>query len=122
MENEIICISSSDEELISLYQGADALVFCSFSEGLGFPILEAMSLGIPVITSNLSSMKEIAQGAAELVNPHSVESIMHGILNVVDDDVYRDSLIQKGFERIKQFSWKNCAEKTLNLYFKVLDK
>src|SRR5690606_29137003 len=75
IRDRVIILELDDIHLRALYKGAAALVFCSLSEGFGLPILEAMSMGVPVITSNISSMKEIAEGYALLVNPESIEDI-----------------------------------------------
>ncbi len=119
-EDQIIILSANDSELLALYKGADVFVYCSLSEGLGFPVLEAMSHGTPVVTSNLSSLKEIAEGAAVLVNPYSSDEIAVGIYSVLQSQPERDKLVARGFERARQFTWENCARNTLRLYRKEL--
>lgn len=105
-----------DNALAALYSGAIALVFPSLFEGFGLPILEAFACGCPVITSNTSSMPEVAGDAALLVNPESTEEIKEGMVRIIKDDKFRDILIQKGHSRIKNFSWEKTARETLNVF------
>lgn len=106
----------SDDMLPPLYSGADALVWVSLWEGFGLPVLEAMSCGVPVITSNVSSMPEIADGAAALVDPEDVESIAQTIKTILTDQMRRDEMIKAGYERAKMFTWEKTAERTLAVY------
>jgi glycosyltransferase involved in cell wall biosynthesis len=94
----------TEEEIREEYRRADLVAFCSTYEGFGLPIIEAQSMRKPVVTSNVSPMKETSGGAACLVDPHDPESIRRGIAKVVDDAVYRESLITAGLENIKRFS------------------
>ena len=82
-----------------------------YFEGFGIPIIEAMSCGTPVITSNVTSMPEVAGNAALLVNPFSVESIKNGMLKIAKDNNLRNELIKKGFVQQEKFSWDKTAEK-----------
>jgi len=100
----------SQEDLPSLYSGAQVFVYPSLYEGFGLPILEAMASGCPVVTSNVSSMPEVAGEAAVLVDPENVEDIARGTKEAIDR---RDKLIKKGFERVKEFSWEKTARETL---------
>lgn len=111
----------TDEELITLYQNATSLVFPSFREGFGFPILEAMACGIPVITSNTSSMAEIAGGAAFLIDPYSPEDIARAVFAVSKDKDIRDRLVNSGLRRSNDFIWERTAHETLELYKSVLN-
>jgi glycosyltransferase involved in cell wall biosynthesis len=104
------------DELSSIYSNALCLLYPSIHEGFGLPILEAMSMGIPVITSNLSSMQEIAQEAAIQVDPFDVHSIVSAMDSVLTNNELRASLVSKGFKRLKQFSWKRCCSETLNVF------
>ena len=88
-------------------------------EGFGLPILEAMACGTLVVTSNVSSMPEIAGEAAVLVKPASVESIRNGIVKALDKN---DELVEKGLERAKEFSWEKCAKETAQVYKELGDK
>ncbi len=93
-----------------LYEEADLFVFPSFYEGFGMPVLEAMSYGVPVICSNMSSLPEISGDSALIVDPYSVENMAEALEKMSGDDKYRESMINKGFENIKRFSWKKCAK------------
>src|SRR3989344_7955901 len=101
-----------DEKLSALYSGAEALLFPSLFEGFGLPILEAQACGCPVITSNLSSMPEVAGKGAILVDPYSVDDIVKGMerLRITD---YKQKLTKAGFKNIKRFSWEKAARETL---------
>ena len=108
-----------EEEIISLMNAADALLFASYYEGFGLPILEAQSCGTPVITSNNSSTKEVAGNAALLVNPEKVEEIAKAI-NDVSNQKLRKDLIEKGFNNLDNFSWEKTAKQTVEIYNEVL--
>ena len=101
------------EELPALYSGAKALVYPSLYEGFGLPILEAFACKVPVITSNLGSLKEIAQDAAVLVNPGNTDSIVDGIEKTLK---YSETLVKKGVKRVKFFNWERTARETLKIY------
>ncbi len=107
-----------DDDLPALYSGAVALLFPSLFEGFGLPILEAQACGCPVLTSNVSSMPEVAGppagGAAVLVNSESVDDIVKGMERVKREGE-RVKLIQKGLENVRRFSWEKCATKTLKV-------
>ncbi len=98
-------------ELKLLYEQAEMSIYVSLYEGFGFPILEAMKLSCPVITSNVASMKEIAERAAFLVDPHSETEIAMAMLRLITDQRLRRGLIQKGKKRADQFSWKQFVKK-----------
>ena len=106
----------SDEEIIQQYLRCDILSFVSTLEGFGMPIVEANITGRVVVTSNISSMPEIAGDAAELVNPFNVESIRNGFLKVIENDEHRESLIKKGLENAKRFDSKKIANEYFDLY------
>lgn len=101
------------EDLPKFYSAASALIYPSLYEGFGLPILEAFSCGCPVVTSNISSMAEIAGEAAALVDPYDVDSIVSGIEKVLRAP---KSYIEKGHKRAKDFSWEQTARKTLDVY------
>lgn len=107
-------------QLLRLYSTATLLLFPSLSEGFGFPIIEAMACGCPVITSNISSMPEVAGDAAFLVNPYDAEDICKAVFKVLSDDNFRKELKQKGFQNIKRFSWKETAKEMVDIFYKVL--
>jgi glycosyltransferase involved in cell wall biosynthesis len=107
-------------DLAALYQLARVSIYPSLFEGFGLPVLEAMACGCPVVTSNSSSMPEVAGGAAVLVDPLSEESIADGLERVWTDDRLRGDLIGRGRCRASQFSWDSAARETLKLYDRVL--
>ena len=101
-----------DEKLPILYSGALSLVFPSLFEGFGLPIIEAQACGCPVLTSNLSSMPEVAGKGAILVDPYSMNDIVKG-MNRIKNQESRIKNIKAGFENIKRFSWEKAAKETL---------
>ncbi|MFC1651814.1 glycosyltransferase family 4 protein [Patescibacteria group bacterium] len=107
-----------EEDLPFLLSGADIFLFPTFYEGFGLPILEAMSCGVPVITSKTSSCPEVAGEAAILVNPDNTQEIAEGIVRILSDSRLRNTLVQQGFRQIEKFNWDKTARKTL----KVLQK
>ncbi|OGY08883.1 MAG: hypothetical protein A2700_00105 [Candidatus Blackburnbacteria bacterium RIFCSPHIGHO2_01_FULL_44_64] len=112
-EGVIYTGSVSESELPALYGGAEALVYTTLYEGFGQPILEAMQMKCPVVTSNISSMPEVAGNAAVLVNPTEPEDIEKGIREVFKNP---KKWTEKGKERAKQFSWQDTAKLTLRVY------
>ncbi len=102
-----------DEKLASVYRGGIALIFPSLYEGFGFPVIEAMASGIPVLTSSTTSLPEVAGSAALLVEPSSTEEIAAGIHEIVTNMMLRESLIQRGFEQSARFTWDKVADKIL---------
>ena len=108
-----------DRELSAIIAGSKGLVFPSLYEGFGLPIVEAFSLGTPVVTSNLGSMKEVAGDAAILVDPNDVNSIADGIEKMLS---IPKTLIAKGLKRAKDFTWKKAAEETLKVYNEANEK
>lgn len=108
-----------DEDLSALYSGAKAFIFPSLQEGFGLPILEAMQCGTPVISSNATSLPEVAGEAAILINPYDKDELSQAMLNLLSDEKLRNELTQKGIERAKQFSWSKCAQETVEIYKKI---
>lgn len=106
--------------LVTFYRLARAFVFPSLYEGFGLPPLEAMANETPVVTSNLSSLPEVAGDAALLVDPYDIASIADGIRRAVTDEPLRQQLIAKGRARAKEFSWARAAAATLTVYREVL--
>ncbi len=106
-------------DLPVLYTLAEALVFPSFYEGFGLPILEAMACGCPVITSNVSSMPEVAGDAALLIDPKNTQEIADAMEKMVSGKKLRKQLVEKGYEQAKKFTWEKTAEETLALYKQV---
>lgn len=107
------------QKLVGLYNLASCLLIPSFYEGFGLPILEAQSCGTPVITSNNSSMPEIAGEGAILVNPENPDEISKAITKVTSDVNLKTSLIRKGFENVKKYSWEKTAKDTVKVYEKI---
>ncbi len=103
-----------NEETVHFYRAADLLVYPSFNETFGLPILEAMACACPVVTSNVSSMPEIAGGAAILTNPHDPNAIARSILQAIGSEVTR--LRADGLRQAQKFTWGATAEATLNTY------
>lgn len=115
-----ILFKENVEDLAREYTTASVLVLPSLYEGFGLPILEAMSCGCPVITSNVSSMPEIAGEAALLIDPYDPSDLAQGIETVLTRASVRNDLIHKGFKRIKAFTWEKTARETLGVYKEVL--
>lgn len=101
------------EEMPIFYSGAETLVYPSIYEGFGLPILEAFACGCPVVTSNVSSLPEVAGDAAILVDPYDVGSIVDGTKQALRN---KKTLASKGFARVKEFNWTNVAKRTLDVY------
>jgi glycosyltransferase involved in cell wall biosynthesis len=110
----------SDAEVAWFYSKADVFIYPSIYEGFGLPVLEAMTLGTPVITSNTSSLPEVAGDAAILIDPTDFGQISEAILQIISNDVLRQSFVEKGRERVKLFSWEKTAQDTLNAYRSLL--
>lgn len=102
-----------DADVPALYSGAQALLFPSLHEGFGFPVLEAMRCGTPVITSTTSSLPEVAGDAALLVNPRDVGAIANAIGQILVDDSLRADLVTRGKRQNEPFTWERTAEQTL---------
>lgn len=101
-----------------LLSRADVFLFPSLYEGFGLPILEAQAVGTPVITSNLSSMPEVAGQGALLVNPKEPEEIAQSVYSLIKNKEQRNLIIDRGFDNIKRFSWGRCAKETLEVLTK----
>jgi glycosyltransferase involved in cell wall biosynthesis len=97
------------EHMPALYQMASFTIYPSLLEGFGFPILEAFRCNSPVLTSNVTSMPEVAGGAAYLVDPYDTDQIRAGMMRLATDEALRKELIRRGIERAKDFSWENSA-------------
>jgi glycosyltransferase involved in cell wall biosynthesis len=111
----------SDLDLMLLYSLADVFVFPSFYEGFGIPPTEAMACGVPVITSNVSSLPEVVGDAALLVDPHDTGAIAQAMLRVLGDPTVAEELRQKGYERARHFTWAESARKMLSIYARVYE-
>lgn len=121
MEEHVHFIGFADEaDLPALYSAADCMAFPSLYEGFGLPILEAMACGTPVVTSNVSSLPEVAGDAALVVDPNDTDAIAHAIQRTLDDSALRTDLIEKGFARVGRFSWDESARKLRQIYADML--
>ena len=109
-------------DLPALIGAACAFVWPSLYEGFGLPVLEAMACGTPVITSNVSSLPEVAGDAALLVDPHDELAIAAAMTRLADDETLRESLRVAGLNRATQFTWQRCAEETVAVYRRVAGK
>ncbi len=110
----------SEVELLQEYKDCDIVIFASTDEGFGLPIIEAQATGRAVITSNISSMPEVAGDGACFVDPYDVESIRAGIMRVIRDHDFRDNLIKLGFQNVKRFQSQVIAQEYFKLYQEVL--
>ena len=104
------------DELEILYGNAISLLFLSRFEGFGFPVLEAMANGCPVISSNLTSLSEVAGNAAKLVNPDNLLEVVEAMQNFSSNDKLRESFIRAGYDRSKIFTWEFSAKRTVNAW------
>lgn len=110
------------QELVALYRNAVLFVYPSLYEGFGIPILEAFSSGCPVIGSNVTSIPEVGDDAALYIDPLSIEQIKVSMLQLLQNDALRATLIQKGYVRALQFTWENTAHQTFAIYEACLKK
>ena len=118
--NEIVLTGYvTNTDLPAIYSQCTIFLYPSLRESFGSPMLEAMACGVPVITSNTSSMPEVSGNAAHIVDPHKTEEITKGMIKILSDKDYAGSLRKKGIERSKLFSWKNMAEQVLELYNEI---
>jgi len=104
----------SEDEKYSLLKNADVFLFPSFYEGFGLPIIEAQSTGAPVVTSNVSSIPEVVNSSAILVDPSSSQEIAKATYKLISDENFRSDIINRGFKNVKRFSWDKCAEEIAN--------
>lgn len=109
----------TDAEIAYLYRHAAAFVYPSIIEGFGFPVLEAMDCGVPVITSRSSSLPEVAGDAAILVDPGSREEISRAMERIVSDPALGRDLILRGHEQVKNFSWEKTAREIMDIFYEI---
>jgi len=108
-----------EADLPAYYSGAEVFVLPSLYEGFGFPVLEAMACACPAITSNISSLPEVTGKAGIMVDPHDTDGLAQAMRQVLTNSELRDSMIRRGLEQAKRFSWEKAAEQTLEVYNKV---
>jgi glycosyltransferase involved in cell wall biosynthesis len=112
----------ADDDKAALLSGALALVYPSLYEGFGLPVLEAMACGTPVLTSNVSSLPEVAGDAAFLVDPLDVGAMAEGMSRLISDGDLRHALVEKGYQQIQRFSWADAARQVLQVLESVARK
>jgi glycosyltransferase involved in cell wall biosynthesis len=110
----------TEDDLPAIYGGASLFVYPSFYEGFGIPVLEALACGVPTITSNLSSMPEVAGNAGLLFDPNNVEELTKAMMLVLNEPARAKKMIDMGLNQAAAFSWKKCAQETLAVYNGVL--
>ncbi len=116
---EIIDRRLTDEEIIVEYHKCDILSFISTLEGFGIPIVEANAVGRVVITGNVTSMPEVADNAAHLVDPFSVDEMKKGFIKIINDEEYRNKLIENGYSNCKRFSIETITAEYMSLYSEI---
>ncbi|PSN16618.1 glycosyl transferase family 1 [filamentous cyanobacterium CCT1] len=110
----------SDAEVAYCYKNADVFAYPSLYEGFGLPVLEAMTLGCPVVTANTASLPEVAGDAALMVDPNNVEELAEALGRVIGDRALRQTMIDRGHQQAAQFSWTRTAKSTLAAYRSLL--
>jgi glycosyltransferase involved in cell wall biosynthesis len=110
-----------DDDMVLLYNNALFFFFPSMWEGFGLQVLEAFSCGLPVITSDNTSLKEVAGNAAMFIDPFSEEDMVRAMTELEKSEAKRKALAELGFERVKSFSWKETAQETLKIYKAAVD-
>jgi glycosyltransferase involved in cell wall biosynthesis len=119
--SEVLLLPDPDDAYLSwLYRNAIALVYPSLGEGFGIPVAEAMTQGCPVITSNRSSMPEVARGAARLVDPLDVSSIAESLVYLINNEKVRDRMILDGTRRSSELTWRSTASQILDFLREIL--
>jgi glycosyltransferase involved in cell wall biosynthesis len=121
MQDHVRLIGFADEnDIPALYSSAICTAFPSLYEGFGLPVLESMACGTPVVTSNVSSLPEVAGDAALQVNPYDIEAITDAIRQLINDSTLRATLTERGYEQIKRFTWESSARQLQAVYRDLL--
>lgn len=111
----------AQEALPAIYQGASLFLYPTLYEGFGLPVIEAMASGVPVITSNTSALKEIAEGYAHLVDPLDLDGMAKAIAHLMGNSETREKLARLGERRAEDFDWERTARRTLDVYLSVIE-
>lgn len=122
IKKKIILRQGSDKKLQSAYREASLFVTVSLEEGFGFTPLEAMSMSCPTMCSNIKIFKETLKNGCLFVNPKNTNEIKKGIEKILKSKKLQDILIKKGQNRVKVFTWSNCALETSKIYYKIIKK
>jgi glycosyltransferase involved in cell wall biosynthesis len=112
----------SHEDKLALISGCHLMVYPSLYEGFGLPVLEAMAMGVPVVTGNTSSLPEVAGAGAALIDPTSVEQLVNAIDRVLSDKTFREQLIREAKLQAAKYSWTRTADNTYHAYRAVFDR
>lgn len=121
LQEKVFFIRPNTKELTVLYQQAAVFLYPSFGEGFGIPILEALFSKTPVITSNVSSLPEAAGPGAFLVDPADVDAIAHGIEGILNDEEFRNQMVEKGYLHAQQFRGEPLTHQLMSLYENLID-
>ena len=120
LSSKVACLSVNDDELSLLYSNAEMFVFPSLYEGFGIPVLESFACGCPALLSNAASLPEVGGEAAEYFDPKSAVGIRTVVEKVLYNSALREKMIQKGYDRLKLFSWEETVRKTGDVYQKCV--
>jgi glycosyltransferase involved in cell wall biosynthesis len=121
LKNRVIPLNGINlNQLVELYNSVDCLLFPSLYEGFGFPPLEAMACGTPVVTSNVASLPEVVGDAGIMLPPNDVDGLADAVKNILVNENLRNHYIERGYVNAGRFTWESCASKVLSLYKKIL--